>query len=463
MGIFLAKSVDISGFYDIRTVKSLPCFHGGIAMKRLSLSENKKSQLGYITFAAFSYIPMLLAGGTFLVDLLQFCGFKDGAVGVIASLGTILAIANLLVFFIGPRIRSPKKMTIISYTIALLILVLIYVFALLPIAQSLKQVLIVTCIVSSLLLRITVNPIFSQWKFSFVPMQERGKFTATNALVSLICASILAPLFGAMRDYFLSIDKMELSFAILAAIMLGMNIIAILCMFLMKDAPNTAPAQSRIDLKDIFRHTLRHKNFCCLLLLYTLWNVGTVISTGFWDVYKMGDLGFSVTTVQIVSVVANILLILSLRPIGRLADRYSFLWCMRIGLVFAIGVFTLGVFTTPATAWMSIVSTILICFPNFAIGSNFDNLLLDYTDSDYFSYAIAVCNAIGGMIAFGASVLSGALLDTIQASGNSLFGITVYAQQVQSVLSLLCVVVVYILATFVIARLPKAPKGTAPL
>ena len=427
-------------------------------MKRLALTTNQRSQIGYIAFAAFSYIPMLLAGGTFLVDLLQLCGFKDGAIGVIFSLGTFLAIANLLVFFIGPKVRSPKKMTILCYAVALLILVLIYIFALLPIEQALKQVLIVVCIVSSLLLRIIVNPIFSQWKFTFVPMQERGRFTATNCLVSLICACVLSPLFGAMRDHFLSIGKMDLNFAILAAIMLVMNIISILFMFLMKDAPNASSAQSQINLKDILRHTLRHKNFCCLLLIYTLWNVSTVISTSFWDVYKMGDLGFSVTILQIVSVISNILLILSLRPIGRLADKFSFLWCMRIGLICAAVVFGLGIFTTPATAWISVVYTILYCFPSFAIGSNFDNLLLDYTDSEYFSYALALCNAIGGMIAFGASVLSGALLDHIQANGNMLFGIPVYAQQVQSVLSLVGILVLYYLATSVLTKLPKAQQ-----
>ena len=427
-------------------------------MKRLPMTANKKSQIGYIAFAAFSYIPMLLAGGTFLVDLLQLCGFKDGTIGVVASLGTFLAIANLFVFFIGPKIRSPKKMVILSYAIALLMLVVIYIVALLPIDQSLKQILIVACLVSSLLLRIIVNPIFSQWKFTFVPMQERGRFTATNSLVSLICASVLSPLFGAMRDHFLSIGKMELNFAILAAIMLVMNIIAIIFMFLIKDPPNTAPTQSRIDLKEIFRHTFRHKNFRYLLLVYLLWSTCTVISTSFWDVYKMGDLGFSVTLVQIVGVFANILLILSLRPIGHLADKYSFLWCMRIGLIFAAGVFALGIFTVPATAWMAIVSTLLIGFPNYAIGSNFDNLLLDYTDSDYFSYAIALCNAIGGMIAFGASVLSGALLDYIQANGNVLFGIPVYAQQVQSVLSLVGVLVLYYLTTGVLSKLPRTQK-----
>lgn len=432
-------------------------------MKRLVFTKNQQSQLGYIAFAAFSYIPMLLAGGTFLVDLLQVCGFKDGAIGVIASLGTFLAVANLLVFFIGPKIRSPKKMSIISYAIALLMLVLIYVFALLPIVQSTKQVLIVACLVLSLVLRTIVNPIFSRWKFTFVPMHERGRFTATNTLVSLICASVFSPLLGAIRDYFLSIGKMELNFAVLALIILVMDIISIIFMFLIKDAPNTAPTQSQIDLKDIYRHTFRHKNFRYLLLVYVLWNASTVISTGFWDVYKMGDLGFSVTTVQIVGVVSNILLILSLRPIGRLADKFSFLWCMRIGLIFAAGVFTLGIFTTPTTAWMSIVSTILICFPNFAIGSNFDNLLLDYTDSDYFSYAIALCNAIGGMIAFGASVLSGALLDTIQTNGNTLFGIPVYAQQVQAVLSLMGIIMLYYLATCVLSNLSKEQSDNLTL
>ena len=55
-------------------------------------------------------------------------------------------------------------------------------------------------------------------------------------------------------------------------------------------------------------------------------------------------------------------------------------------------------------------------------------------------------------------VLSGALLDYIQANGNMLFGIPVYAQQVQSVLSLVGVLVLYYLTTGVLSKLPRTQK-----
>ena len=425
-------------------------------MKRLALTTNQRSQIGYISFAAFSYIPLLLVSGTFLVDLLQICGFTDGSIGVIASLGTFLAVANLFVFFIGNKIRSPKRMSIFCYGTALFVYVIAYILALLPMDLLWKQILIISCVVLGLLLRIAVNPFLSRWVYTFVSMQERGKFTATNSLVSLVFAVVLAPLLGSMRDYFFSIDKMEVNFAIIAAIIFVMDIISIICMLMIKDAPNIASAHTRVDLKDIFRHTFQHKSFYALLLFYTLWNITTSISNAFWDVYKMGDLNFSVATVQIIGVVSNVLLILSLRPMGRLADRFSFLWCMRIGLIVAAGVYALGIFTTPATSWMAIVYTIIFCFPSFAVGSNFDNLLLDYTDANYYTYAIALRNTVAGMISFGASVLSSSLLNHIQGNGNTLFGISVYAQQVQAALSLGCIIILYLLATFVLTKLPKA-------
>lgn len=427
-------------------------------MKRPLMSEEKKSQYAYISYSAFSYIPFLLIGGTFLVDLLKTCGLKDGAIGIVSSIGTFLAVTTLLVLFVGHKIRSPKKAAILCIGSALVLYIITYIVALLPMNQLLKQTLVVGCLVVGLLLRFFVGPIVAQWRFTFIPTDQRGKFTAANTLVSLLFSIVCSPLLGYMRDYFHAAGKVELNYAILAIIVFVMDVIAIGSLLMIKDAPHEHTEKKRFDLKDVLNHTLRNKNYNLVLLFYILWQVALSISTGFWDVYKMGDLGFNVTTLQIIGVVANVFLILSLRPIGKLADKFSFLWCMRMGSIFAAVVFLLCAFTTPATSWLAIVYTILYGLPSFAIGSNFDNFLLDYTDANYYAYAFALCQTIGGMISFGASVFSGTLLDTIQANGNTLFGIPIYAQQVQAMLSLVCVIALFLLTTFVLNKIPTNRK-----
>ena len=68
------------------------------------------------------------------------------------------------------------------------------------------------------------------------------------------------------------------------------------------------------------------------------------------------------------------------------------------------------------------------------ISSGLMNLVFDNTDHDKRADSLAICQAISGTAGFLATLAASALVTAIQASGNKLFGITVYAQQILSAL-----------------------------
>ena len=83
---------------------------------------------------------------------------------------------------------------------------------------------------------------------------------------------------------------------------------------------------------------------------------------------------------------------------------------------------------------------------------NMINISYAYVDVRYFVQAAALKDCIAGVFGFLCALLSGRLLAFTQAGGNTLFGIPVYAQQVQSALSMLFAVSAIIFAQATLAR-----------
>ena len=65
------------------------------------------------------------------------------------------------------------------------------------------------------------------------------------------------------------------------------------------------------------------------------------------------------------------------------------------------------------------------------------------------------------MIGFLASLLGGVIVGAIQGAGNRLFGIPVYAQQVNSLIALVVVLALIVYMRTVIRRLPRRAENAS--
>ena len=86
------------------------------------------------------------------------------------------------------------------------------------------------------------------------------------------------------------------------------------------------------------------------------------------------------------------------------------------------------------------------------INQNLYNITYSYVDSRYFVQASAIKNSIGGLCGFGASLVASRLLSAVQANGNTIFGITVYGQQVLSAISFVLMICAILYTKFVIEK-----------
>ena len=174
-----------------------------------------------------------------------------------------------------------------------------------------------------------------------------------------------------------------------------------------------------------------------MIALHILWTCAQSFTIGFLGSYKGKELMYSVGAVQIMNILGNAVRFVLSRPMGRFADRTSFAKCIEIALYIAIIAFLSAMFATPSTRWLIAVFTVLFAACQAGTGQNFFNILYDYVPQEYFVQASAIRNCIGGMFGFLASLAGSWILGYVQGQNNTLFGMTIYGQQVLAAFSLL--------------------------
>jgi len=114
--------------------------------------------------------------------------------------------------------------------------------------------------------------------------------------------------------------------------------------------------------------------------------------------------------------------------------------------------YLLNIFTTPSHWWLVVAYTVIYNVSCAGTSQNLNNLTYSYVERKYFVQASAIKFSISGLCGFCASMLGSRILDAVQKNGNTLFGMTVYGQQILSAISLLIVLAGIVFVKFVMEK-----------
>ena len=181
---------------------------------------------------------------------------------------------------------------------------------------------------------------------------------------------------------------------------------------------------------------LANKEIRPVIMVSLLWSVCNAISTSFYGTYQIKELGFSMSFVASLTIVSSCSRIPVSFALGKYADKKSFADMLKICYLLAALGYLAVAFSTPATG--KYLFPLYMVFSGASMGginSAQINLVFDYVSPEHRSDVLAVKLAIGGTVAFLATIVTTPLINYIQQSGNTLFGIHIYAQQVVSALS----------------------------
>ncbi len=414
----------------------------------------RRGRLLYTIEAGVEYLISILVANTYLAILTKELGISDSLTGIISafiSLGCVFQLISILI-----RKKRSKGLVLSFSIINQLLFVSLYVVPLTNWRGSVRIISFVVIILLAYFFYYIAYPKKIDWLMSLVDDSQRGVFTAKKEIISLIMGMIFSFAMGAVVDHYSEIGQIRTAFIISAIVMLGLTVIHTLTMIFTTEKPKEEIVTRKIDFKGIFGD----KNILKISVVFMLWYVANYSATPFYGAYQIADdgLGFSQTFVAVLSAIFAVVRVAFSIIWGKYADKFSFAKMLRICFFIAGLGFIINAFCVPENG--HIVYTIYyICnaIAMAGINSALTNLCFDYVAESKRADALAVSLALAGVCGFISTIVMSALVSKIQGDGNTLFGISIYAPQV---LSIIAFVLTMATMVFVILAFRKTKRIT---
>lgn len=422
--------------------------------------DDRRTRIAYIVEAGFEHFISLFVSGALLVYVLEALGINDALKGIISGFTTFACSAQLVAIFLSGK--QVKCIVTIGHILNQLCFVLLYLLPIFEIPQAVKVAVFVILLCLGHLLNNAINPSKITMFMASVPDSKRGSFTATKEMISLAGGIGISILFGWFADTFCTADGSPSStyYIICCCALFLMMAIHTATILIAREKP---AERKKVAFSKTLRMMVTNKNLLKVIVVGMLWNIASSLSVSFFSSYLQKELAFSMTLITIMTSIGSVCRIAVSPLVGRIADKKSFSYSMTLCFAIAAAAFSFNIFAAPGPArWLHLVYICLQAFAMAGINSGVINLIYDYVDPEDRSAALGIKNAIGGILAFLAALIGGAILDGIQAlPGGTLriFNVPVYAQQVLSVLSLTVIIILIIYMRVVIAPMKRVKKN----
>ena len=402
--------------------------------------DHKRSRRAYILECAFEYFISLTVTDAFLAKLLRSMGADDALCGIISSFISLAMLFQLCSLFVVERITNTKKTAVAVHTVSQLLFTSLYLIPFLPFDDAYKSPVFIICMLAAYLGNYTVTSVIFRWGMSFVDPGRRGRYSAVKEMVSLASGIAVSLLIGIATDKFDEVGNIKGGFAFTAACMAIFSVCDFICLMMIKNEP-IKEKKSREPLLPILKYIFGCKEYLRALIIHCLINIATYTTLGFMGTYKQDELAYTVGQIQLINTLGVVGRFAASRPIGKFSDKNTHYRGIMLGISILACAFAVNIFTSPGVRWLVIIYTLLYNVSCAGTSQNLLNITYSYIPEKYFVQATVIKSSISGVIGFGATVLSGKLLGAVQSNGNTLFGMTVYSQQLQSAISLAVILI----------------------
>ncbi len=395
----------------------------------------------YIVQAAVEYLVAILVSGSFLATITKELGFSDSLTGIVSAIVSLGCLFQLLSVTIR---RNVKRMVVFLSLANQVLFLLLYVIPLSGAAKPIKTVMFVVAIVLAYLIYYIIHPKKFNWLMSAVEDGHRGSFTATKEIVSLVSGMAFSFGMGALVDYLAARGELRLAFVICALVIF---VLSISQMILLLFFPANEVENAGRSLKESIKLLASNKGLRKTVVVFALYYIATDAVTPFLGTYKISELGMSLSLTTAIAMVGSGARISVSHLWGRYADRRSFAVMAEKCFLFLTAAFACVIFANPSNGIVTmILYTALHGVAMGGINSSLTNMVYDYVPRDQCANAIAVTQAMAGVVGFITTLCISPVVTAIQKAGNTVLGIPMYAQQVLAVASFViaAAIVIYI-------------------
>ncbi len=404
---------------------------GKIVLK--TKDKYKLSRIMYWLEAAFAYFIDILAGGAFLAKLTSEIGISDSMTAILTALTSLAGIAQLLSIYLSHKMPY-KRFVIPIMLVAELIYATLYMIPFLNISAAAMSLLFFAAMLLAKLLINVITPLKTTWFMNLVPISERGSYTAILQVVSLISGAAVSFGAGYIIDDFQAKGNLSGAFITLSVSILVFTLANFFTLLLSREK-ELVKKHENSKPRDSIKYLSGNKKYKRLLFVLLLAAVGNNVITPFLGTYQVNELGFSMTFISIISVVFSAISMVFVLLFGKLSRNFQHKTILKIGYPIVFISYVLNIFTAPENgAVMFIVYSVILRIGNAAIAISATNQLLEITPVEHQPTALSINTIVTGVLSFLATLALSPFVDFMQARGNTLFGLTVYAQQILSAL-----------------------------
>lgn len=411
----------------------------------------KTSRFLYILEAAFEYFISMLVTGAYLAKVTSKIGLSDTLTGILTAFVSLGCGFQVFAIFLANK-QSVKPLITILHSLNQLFFALIYLVPFIPLTTTQKTVLFILFLLLGHIINNVINSPKINWFMSLVDDKQRGSFTANKEMASLIGGMIFSLAMGKVIDKFEASGNLNGAFIVCGCSVFLLMLMHSATLIFSKEKPRES-AQKVNSIRYLVE-LLKDQKLMKVILISVLWNIAYYAAMPFYGSYQIKELGFSMTFVSILAIAYAIVRSLFSKPLGKYADKHSFAKMLNICFIIMLVAHCINVFTVPENG--KILYTLYYML--FAIGmaginSATINLIYDYVEPDKRMGAMALNNTFSGFAGFFTTLLVSPLVSYIQDNQNTLFGISVYAQQVVSLISVALIVVSIVYLNTVVKRI----------
>lgn len=195
----------------------------------------------YILEAALEHLISTLVTGSFLATLTGALGFSDSLTGILSSVISLGCLFQLLALSV--RRQRVKGFVLTLSVLNQLLFMLLYVVPLTPLPQGVQTALFVALIVGAYLLYNLAASRKTNWLMGLVEDKQRGRFTASKEIFSLISGMVFSFVMGRVTDSFAEAGQIRTAFILSAGVIFLLMVFHSLTMlFTVEQSAPAAPA-----------------------------------------------------------------------------------------------------------------------------------------------------------------------------------------------------------------------------
>ncbi len=425
-------------------------------MGKTHIEDYRRSRILVIVEATLEYFIHLCVITTFLTAILNEMDVGTSLQGIIAAITSLACSAQLVAVFCVKKTYPCKRWVSILNLISHLLFAVLYCIPTFNISKGIKLAVFIGMLLTAYVCQHYLTPSRVNWQMALVEDNKRGIFTANKEIVSLVSGMVFSQCAGILLDHFKAKGDMQTCFIIFAVTVTVLSIFHLIVMLSTKE-PKPDTDMPGKKFKEILNTVFGNPELRRVIIFDALFEISNV-SLHFYSVYITRTLGFSYTYIITVSIVHSCFRALVSRLLGRIADRKSWAYMLRICMiVMAVG-YTVFILCSPSTA-LFLYPIFSLCYAFCLGGSNSAriNLCLDYANREDRRYILGIKSSISGVIGFCATLLASALVECVESSGNMLFGIPVFPQQILFAIS----AVMLLILAFCFLPLFKKPDRTS--